>query len=99
VKKDILYGFAPPHTLTQLPPNTPMLVGFSGGADSRFLLHLLAEYSKKHGAPLCAAHLNHGIRGEEADRDEDFCRRTCEEYGIPFFCERADVPSLAEASG
>ncbi|MBQ9162589.1 MAG: tRNA lysidine(34) synthetase TilS [Clostridia bacterium] len=99
MKKDIFDGFAPPHTLSQLPPDTPILVGFSGGADSRFLLHLLSEYSKKHGTPICAAHLNHGIRGEEADRDESFCRQIAAEYGIPFFCERADVPALARQTG
>ncbi|MBE6694046.1 MAG: tRNA lysidine(34) synthetase TilS [Ruminococcaceae bacterium] len=99
MKKDIFDGFAPPHTLSQLSPDTPILVGFSGGADSRFLLHLLSEYSKKHGTPICAAHLNHGIRGEEADRDESFCRQVAAEYGIPFFCERADIPSISKQTG
>lgn len=99
MEKNILYGFAPPHTLSSLPADSPILVGFSGGADSRLLLHLLVEYSKKNGTPIYAAHLNHGIRGAEADRDEQFCRQTCKEYDIPFFCERVDVPSLAEQSG
>ena len=99
MKKNMFDGFAPPHTLSGFAPDTPILVGFSGGADSRFLLHLLAEYSKEHGTPIYAAHLNHGIRGDEAQRDEDFCRRVASAYGIPFFCERADVPRLAEESG
>ena len=99
MKKDMSYGFAPPHTLSLLPPDTPILMGFSGGADSRFLLHLLCEYSKNHGAPLFLAHLNHGIRGKEADRDEEFCRQVAEKYGLPIFCERADIPARAAESG
>ena len=99
MKKDISYGFAPPHTLSSLSPDAPILVGFSGGADSRFLLHVLSEYSAKNGTPLFLAHLNHGIRGAEADRDEAFCRQIAAGYGIPLFCERADVPLLASQSG
>ena len=99
MKQDILYGFAPPHTLVSLSADTPILIGFSGGADSRFLLHLLQEYSKKHGAPLFLAHLNHGIRGAEADRDEEFCRNVAADLGLPLFCQRVDVPALADESG
>ena len=56
-----------------LKEGTSVLVGFSGGADSALLLSLL---SQTDGITVAAAHLNHGIRGEEAIRDEFFCRRT-----------------------
>ena len=88
-------GFVAPHTILRQAPDTPILVAFSGGADSRTLLDLLVRYSTQAGAKIYAAHVNHGIRGEEADRDEAFCKRVAEGYGITFFSLRADVPKIA----
>lgn len=76
-----------------------ILAGLSGGADSVSLVLSLKMLSEKYGFTLCALHVNHMIRGKEADRDEDFSRSLCEKLGIQFFCERADVPALAEKSG
>lgn len=92
-------GFVLPHRLTGLPPDTPLLVGFSGGADSRLLLALCISYAGVYGCTVYAAHLHHGIRGEEADRDLAFCVRTAEDAGIRLFTARADVPAQAAASG
>lgn len=92
-------SFVSPHTLTSLPVTAPILVGFSGGADSRFLLHLLCLYAKGNGSQIFAAHLNHGIRGSEALRDEQFCRKISAEYDIELFVERADIPSRCINSG
>ena len=47
-----------------------VVTGVSGGADSVCLLVLLAEEAEKRGFKIEAVHGNHGIRGEEADRDE-----------------------------
>lgn len=92
-------GFCAPHHLSGLPESTPILVGLSGGADSSVLLFLLAVYAKRHQTPLSVAHINHGIRGEEANRDEEFCRQTAERLGLPFYSLRADIPKEAERSG
>lgn len=92
-------GFTQPHFLSGRSPETPLLVAFSGGADSRLLLELAVIYGRTYGAPVYAAHLHHGIRGKEADRDEAFCRDTAEALGIGLFVEYVDVPSLAKASG
>ena len=73
-----------------------VLVAFSGGADSSALLHLLDQQAKKYGFPVTLVHVNHGIRGEEADRDEAFCRKVAKDYGYPILVTRADVPSLAK---
>ena len=92
-------GFTEPHILSGLSADASILVGFSGGADSSALLHLLSRYGKLHGTRICAAHVNHGIRGDEADRDEAFCRSVCSSMGIEFFSIRADVPKIAKESG
>jgi len=76
-----------------------VIVGYSGGADSSCLLVLMNDWCRKNGVRLAAAHVNHMIRGEEADCDEAFCRRTAESLGAEFFSLRADVPKIAEETG
>lgn len=76
-----------------------ILVALSGGADSTSLLIALCDLSKKYGFEVFALHVNHMIRGEEADRDEDFARKLCEKYGVGFFVERVDVPRLSKEQG
>ena len=58
-----------------------VVAGFSGGADSICMLYLLNEYCTEHGIKLVAAHVNHMIRGEDADSDESFCRDFAERHG------------------
>ena len=91
-------GFALPSSLSGLDDNAPILVAFSGGADSSALLHILSEYAKQSGAIIYAAHVNHGIRGDEADRDERFCSEFAKKLGIKIFVLRADVPAIAKES-
>lgn len=88
-------AFLPVHTLSGMDKDTPILAAFSGGSDSGAMLHMLVNYGRETGAPIYAAHVNHGIRGKEADRDEDFCRAVAESYGIKLFVLRADVPAIA----
>lgn len=76
-----------------------ILVGYSGGADSSALLHLLSRHCQHHGIYLHAVHVNHGIRGDEALRDAEFCRRECEKMSVDFTLIEADIPKLAKASG
>lgn len=68
---------------------------FSGGADSTCMLYLLNVYCKEHGIKLIAAHVNHMIRGDDADSDEMFCRNFAEKYEIPIEVEKIDIPKLA----
>lgn len=78
-------------------PNDRVLVGFSGGKDSVALLYALKELSSVLKIDVVAFHLNHGIRGEEAKRDENFAKSFCESISVPFFSESVDVPSIASA--
>ena len=91
--------FTEVHLISELPENTPVLLALSGGADSRALLDLLLKYSKRTGAPVSVAHVNHMIRGKDAERDRDFCRALADKHGLPFYLLEADVPAMAKASG
>ena len=92
-------AFRSPAQLAGKAPDTPLLLGLSGGADSRLLLHLLAKECKESGARLSLCHIHHGIRGEEANRDEQFCRDLAAEYGLPLYVTHVDVPALARERG
>ncbi len=72
-----------------------VVVALSGGADSVSLLHCLYSIKESYNLTLHAAHLHHGIRGAEADRDAQFCKILCEKYNIPFHLRHADIPKLA----
>jgi tRNA(Ile)-lysidine synthase len=78
-----------------LKPGMRLAVGISGGADSVALLFALVERSKELGLVLHAAHLHHGLRGEEADADLAFARELAAKLGIPFHESRVDTASEA----
>lgn len=71
------------------------LIGLSGGADSVCLLGMLHRASGRFGYKLIAVHVNHGIRHEEAGRDEAFCENLCRSLSVPLAVYHADVPRLA----
>ncbi|MBQ7115998.1 MAG: tRNA lysidine(34) synthetase TilS [Clostridia bacterium] len=75
-----------------------VIVGFSGGADSVCLLHLLWVNKEKYGYNIKAIHINHGIRGEEAYRDECFAKSFCNSFSIPFEVVRINCVEEAEKS-
>ena len=75
-----------------------MAVGLSGGADSVALLRALAERSRELGLVLHAAHLHHGLRGEEADADLAFARSLAADLGLPFHEARVDTEAEAKAN-
>ena len=74
-------------------------VGVSGGADSMCLLSILSKLKDEYGIILKAVHINHGIRGEEALRDENSVRDYCQENGIELLVFREDIPYLAKEMG
>ncbi len=76
-----------------------IVVGVSGGADSVCLLHILNELYQNKAVQLLVAHVHHGIRGEEADRDEEFVHRLADKLGLPFLSYRYDIPRIAEEEG
>lgn len=82
-----------------LHPGDTVLAALSGGADSMALLHVLYELKEEYNINIIAAHFNHGIRGEEAKRDEEFCVEVCKALGVSLFVGSADIPALAAKSG
>lgn len=95
------YGmtFIPPHVLTGMPENTPLLLALSGGEDSRALFYRLLVYCEETGAPLSVAHVNHMLRDREADRDMQFVKEIAEVENVPCYTTCINVPLRAEESG
>lgn len=88
VKKTILE-----HNLLQ--PGDRVLVALSGGADSVCLLDCLLCLAEELNIKVFAAHVNHCLRGEEADDDEAFVRELCQLCDVPLFTCTKDVHALA----
>lgn len=76
-----------------------VLVGVSGGPDSMVLLQLLHSLAPRWGLELHAAHLHHGLRRGDADRDRELARRVCRELKVPFASRKVDVRDLAAKKG
>ena len=76
-----------------------VVLGISGGADSVALLHLLCKQREELNLTLFVVHINHGIRGVEADRDEGFVRKLCARWRVNFKAETFDVPKMAKEMG
>jgi tRNA(Ile)-lysidine synthase len=68
-----------------------ILLALSGGVDSVVLTDLLLTLRSELAIQVGAAHLNHRIRGDEADRDEDFVKNMCRERQIICHSSRQDV--------
>lgn len=80
-------------------PGQRVLCAVSGGLDSMCLLHMLDAWRRERGGQLAAAHFNHRLRGEAADRDEAFVREICGAWGIPLAVGREDVREYAKREG
>lgn len=72
-----------------------VVAGVSGGGDSMAMLDLLRRMQKQYGYELQVVHVNHGIRGMEAERDQMLVEKTCKDQGIPCQTYCYDVPGLS----
>jgi tRNA(Ile)-lysidine synthase len=77
------------------PETDTLLVAVSGGLDSVVLLDVLHRL----GAKLAVAHCHFGLRGEEADADEQFVRKLAKQYEVPYFAEFFQTKAFAEREG
>jgi tRNA(Ile)-lysidine synthase len=79
-----------------LRPGLRLAVGLSGGADSVALLRAVVERSAEFGLVIHAAHLHHGLRGEEANQDLEFCRELAARLGVSFHESRVETTAEAK---
>ncbi len=70
-----------------------LLVAVSGGQDSACLLHILVKLQEELGVRLHAAHLNHQLRGAEAEADARYVSQLARQLGIPATIQQRDVRS------
>lgn len=83
------------HTWGVLRRGDKVVVGVSGGPDSLALLHLFMRASASLGIHPHAIHVNHRIRGEDADADARFVAEIAAGWDIPCHVVQMDVPALA----
>lgn len=76
-----------------------IIVGVSGGPDSMCLLHILNSLKEKYHISIVAAHVNHCLRGAEADKDQQYVKDFCENNDIEFYFKKVDVDNIAKTQG
>jgi tRNA(Ile)-lysidine synthase len=76
-----------------------LLVGVSGGPDSVALLHVLCELRDELRLELEVAHLQHGVRGQEAREDARFVARLAEKLDLRFHLKELDLPRMKAQAG
>ncbi len=75
--------------------NDKIVVAFSGGPDSVYLLNFLHKFKKKLKIDLAALHVNHKLRGKDSDKDELFCKNFCRKKRIPISIVKKNVTIFA----
>ena len=73
-----------------------LICAVSGGADSVCMLDILVNLKDTLSLNIYVAHLNHGLRGKEADSDEQFVKGLCKKYSLPFYSKKLDVKELSK---
>jgi tRNA(Ile)-lysidine synthase len=82
-----------------LPPGAKVIVAVSGGADSMALLSALFRLRLVYNMTLIVAHVNHQLRGEEAEQDALFVEQQAAHLGLPFHQACVDVKALQQSAG
>ena len=76
-----------------------VVLGLSGGPDSVCLFFVLLALKEEYNLTISAVHINHMIRGKDADEDQEYVETLCKEFNVPLNALRIDIPALAKASG
>lgn len=92
---DRIFDFSKQYNM--FPKDCKVVCGLSGGADSVCLLLSLMELKEKLGiSEISALHVNHCLRGDESDHDEQYCRNLCGKFGIEFKAVKCNVKEYSE---
>ena len=79
---------------------TPAIVMVSGGSDSTALAYLMKDFMERGlVGSVAVLHVNHKIRGEEADSDQRFVHNLAQKLDLPCFECEIDIPLLVEQTG
>ncbi len=76
-----------------------VVLGLSGGPDSVCLFFMLLGLREEYNLDIHALHVNHCIRGEDADEDQAYVESLCKDYQVPLKVVRVDIPALVKESG
>lgn len=77
-------------------PEQKILIGLSGGADSIFALHFFSKFKNKFNIQVAAIHVNHNLRGEESNKDADFCESYCKSKNTEYYSSDVKVITFAK---
>ncbi|MCR2043903.1 tRNA lysidine(34) synthetase TilS [Anaerosalibacter massiliensis] len=92
--KGIMLSTITEHSLIEERDN--ILIGLSGGPDSMALLYALLEIKEKIPFLIYIAHVNHGVRGKDADEDEKFVEELSKDLNIPYYSTKIDMEGYAK---
>ena len=76
-----------------------IVVGFSGGPDSVFLVEMLKKLKNFINFKIYLVHINHLLRGEDADSDENFSFEYAKKNNLEIFIKRIPVKEIAKEVG
>ncbi|WP_029759386.1 MULTISPECIES: tRNA lysidine(34) synthetase TilS [Fusobacterium] len=79
--------------------NDIIVVGFSGGPDSVFLVEMLKKLQGSFIFKIYLVHINHLLRGEDADSDENFSLEYANKNNLEIFIKRIPVKEIAKEVG
>ena len=79
--------------------NDNIVIGLSGGPDSMALLYVLLEARKELDFNIHIVHINHGVRGADADADQLFVQRQAEELSLPYYTKNVDMVGYGKEHG
>ncbi|PIU01604.1 tRNA lysidine(34) synthetase TilS [bacterium (Candidatus Torokbacteria) CG09_land_8_20_14_0_10_42_11] len=80
-------------------PSDRVIVALSGGPDSVCLAHILCRLREKLGIKIILAHLNHNLRGKEAEKDAKFVKKFAADFILPLECKKLMNKPANENSG
>lgn len=83
---DAVFAWCLRHRLVT--PGETVLVAVSGGPDSVALCLLLQGFASQWHLRVCVAHVHHGVRGAQANRDQQFVETLAARLRLPCVCER-----------
>lgn len=84
------------HTNHLINPDDHVLIAVSGGIDSVVLLHLFILYQKSIPLRLEVIHINHLLRGSQADEDQQFVEQLAKQHKLTFVSRKINVPKFIE---